>query len=363
MTIVLTSCVTETNTYNGFPVLQANSNLADIKLGGKLYKGVWKINPNVPCDTINVGCVGSKEPFLLKTDVDSIAVEVEGNKTYRFYIHLKDSGYAQAMVKGIPMPKDVIEFDEKVKDSSVVIKYPESSAQYLKDLSEKYPIDLAIEDKKSDIDKILSVLNWTNSRWSHNGNQSPSKSDAITILDEAKEGKSFPCFAYAIVLKSQLENAGFKARTIYLKTKDVETRKGSPGHVATEVYSDELGKWIFIDGQFNLMPVLKSIPLNAVELQKAINTNYEDLLMKSLGNVSKRDYVDFVYDYLYYFDTALDQRYIGDSDASKHTIANKSKLMLVPKGSENPTKIDFWNMVLDNYLYTNSLAEFYAKPI
>ena len=361
---VIISCNTKSKTYKGYPVIKANTNSADIKFGNRLFKGIWKIDPNAPIDTINVPCIQPKDPFLFRTDIDSISFLVEGGKSYDFYVQLKDSGYAHTIIRGNAMHKENLNFKEEILNSDISIKYPKiETSSHLKNLAEKYPITNLIENKKSDIDKILNVLNWTNSRWEHNGNISPSKSDAITILDEAKEGKNFPCFAYAIVLKSQLENAGFKARTIYLKTKDVETRQNSPGHVATEVYSNELAKWIFVDGQFNLMPTKNNIPLNAVELQQAINNDYETLTMKSLAEVSKRDYVEFVYDYLYYFDVSLDQRYSEDTAKKTHKISNKSNLMLTPKGSKSPTKIDFWKITLDDYLYTNSLAEFYAKPI
>lgn len=361
---LIVSCKTDSNKYNNLPVVKANSQLADIKFGNRWFKGVWKIDPKAPIDTINVPCIQPKDPFLFRTDIDSISFLVEGGKSYDFYVQLKDSGYAHTIITGKAMHKDVIQFNKEISNPNILIKYPiETTSTFLKDLAKKYPIDSTIEHKTSDVDKILEVLNWTNSRWKHNGNMSPSKSDAITILNEAQEGKKFPCFAYAVVLKAQLENAGFKARTIYLKTKDVEDRKSPPGHVATEVYSKKLAKWIFVDGQFNIMPMNNGTPLNAVELQNAINQDYNSLLMKSLGKVSKREYVEFVYDYLYYFDVSLDQRHKEDPLNEVYKVSDKSNLMLVPKGSKNPTKIEFWKMTLDDYLYTNSLADFYAKPI
>ncbi|MDD4190907.1 MAG: hypothetical protein PHI28_06235 [Mangrovibacterium sp.] len=42
------------------------------------------------------------------------------------------------------------------------------------------------------------------------------------------------------------------------------------GHVVTEAYSKELDEWIFIDPQFNIIPVLNGCPLNGVEFQNEI---------------------------------------------------------------------------------------------
>ncbi|WP_299676912.1 hypothetical protein [uncultured Tenacibaculum sp.] len=364
MVVTVISCANESKTYKGLPVLKANSKTVDVQFNNNWYKGAWGITTNKQKDTLRISCLNASEPVVFASEIDSISFSVEGNKNYEFYAQYKDSSYAHMLIIGEAYPKETITFNTSDVNNSLQIKYSESEdVPYLKDLEEKYPIHDVIANKTSDLDKILSVLNWTNSRWKHNGNVSPSKPDAITILNEAKEGKNFPCFAYAVVLKSQLENAGFKSRTIYLKTKDVETRKGSPGHVATEVYSPELNKWIFIDGQFNIMPVLNGNPLNAVELQDAITNNYEALIMKSLAEVSKREYVEFVYDYLYHFDVSLDQRYLENTTLKAHKVSGKSNLMLVPTGSKNPTKIDFWKMTLDDYLYTNSLQDFYAKPV
>ncbi|WP_299715330.1 hypothetical protein [uncultured Tenacibaculum sp.] len=362
--VVATSCSKETKTYKGLPILKTNKNAVDVQFNNNWYKGAWGIKSNEQKDTLRVSCLNAKEPVAFASEIDSISFLVESNKTYEFYAQFQDSIYSHMLIIAEAYPKEKIAFETSKNTPNLQIQYTANNdVPFLKSLAEKYPIAEALANKTTDVDKILSVLNWTNNRWQHNGNVSPSKPDAITILDEAKEGKNFPCFAYAVVLKSQLENAGFKSRTIYLKTKDVETRKGSPGHVATEVYSPELKKWIFIDGQFNIMPVLNGNPLNAVEFQEAITNNYEALVMKSLAEVSKREYVDFVYDYLYHFDVSLDQRYLENTDLKKHEFSGKSSLMLVPSGSKNPTKIDFWNMTLDDYFYTNSLEDFYAKPV
>ncbi|TCI93720.1 transglutaminase domain-containing protein [Tenacibaculum sp. M341] len=361
--VFLINCTNKTETYKGLPVLKTNKNAIDLKFNNMWFNGAWVIKKNNQQDSLKISCLSKQEPILFKSDVDSISFLIEEKKTYEFYAQYNDSIYGYIAITGETFPRETISFNKTNKNKSLFVKYTENNnVPYLKELEEKYPIKSVIANKSSDVDKILSVLNWTNNRWEHNGNVSPSKSDAITILNEASEGKNFPCFAYAIVLKSQLENAGFKARTIYLKTKDVEARKGSPGHVATEVYSTELKKWIFLDGQYNIMPMLDNTPLNAVELQNAITNDYDNLVMKSLEEVSKREYTEFVYDYLYYFDISLDQRHLNTTEKA-HIIADKSGLMLVPEGSKNPTKIDFWKMTLDDFLYTNSLADFYADPV
>lgn len=281
------------------------------------------------------------------------------NTATDFYVQMNEDTYAHTIIKGVAFESDQLNFDNS-RNAILDIKYQQEESAYLNRLKNSYPLDFN-NNALSDTEVVLQVLNWTNSRWEHSGNNSPSKNDAITILNEASEGQQFPCFAYAIVLRDQLNALDFKARTIYLKTKDAANRNGPPGHVATEVYLEDLEKWIFIDGQFNVMPVLNGVPLNAVEFQNSISNDYDKFELKSLSKekMAKNKYVDFVYDYLYYFDTSMDNRYEKEES---HVIDDKSSIMLVPKGAKNLTHIDFWNMDVDYCVYTNSIQDFYTKP-
>lgn len=117
---------------------------------------------------------------------------------------------------------------------------------------------------------------------------------------------------------------------------------------------------MFLDGQFNVMPSLNGKPLNGVEFQEALSKNYDRVVLLSLDKVDKREYTDFVYDYLYYFDTALDNRLLPAD--KKYKIDGKRSLMLVPTGAANPTKIGIFNTPIDYCVYTHSLNDFYAVP-
>lgn len=353
----------ESKTYNNHPVINASTVNTSFKIAENWYNGRWSIAPQVKHDTLKIQCLSNPEKFVFKTDMDSISFDVFEGKSYDFYVHLNDSIYAHTIIKGTSFSREEIKHNITSKNDSLFILYENNKEnQYLTKLASKYPIQNLIDQKSNDTEKIVKILDWTNARWKHSGNNSPSKSDPITILDEAKAGGRFPCFAYAIVLKAQLENAGFKARTIYLKTKDVETRKSSPGHVATEVFINDIQKWAFVDGQFNVMPALNNIPLNAVEFQNALTNNYENLELTSLKEVSKRSYTEFVYDYLYYLDTSLDHRNLIGTDINQQKINDKTTLMLVPTEAHNPRKIDFWSSKINYCIYTNSLKDFYAKP-
>jgi len=235
--------------------------------------------------------------------------------------------------------------------------------EYLRELKNKYNIELLVNGEKSDIDKIKSILDWTSKQWEHNGSNNPTKQDALTILKEAQEGKRFRCVEYGIVATAALNSVGIPARTLGLKTRDVEKVMRGAGHVVSEVYSKELDKWIFIDPQFNIIPTLNGYPLNGVEFQKEIfNKNASLKLINKQGELTKEDseqYIKWVGKYLFYFDVLFDQKTLNSSKL--RTINGMTKITLVPVGYKEP-RIFQRRYIIDYSYYTNSLNDFYRKP-
>lgn len=234
---------------------------------------------------------------------------------------------------------------------------------YLRELRKTYNIDLLVIDQKSDFDKIKSVLDWTSKQWEHNGSNNPTKQDALTILKEAREGKQFRCVEYGIVATATLNSIGIPARTLGLKTRDVEKVMRGAGHVVSEVYSKEHGKWIFIDPQFNIIPTLNGKPLNGVEFQKEIfNKNINLKLINKQGELSKLDsekYIKWVGKYLFYFDVLFDQKTLNSSKFK--AINGMTKLTLVPVGRKEPHIFQRHSKINYSY-YTHSLNDFYRIP-
>lgn len=235
--------------------------------------------------------------------------------------------------------------------------------EYLSELKNKYSIELLVNGEDNDIGKILNILEWTSKQWKHNGSNNPTKQDALTILKEAHEGKQFRCVEYGIVATATFNSIGIPARTLGLKTRDVEKVMRGAGHVVSEVYSKELDKWIFIDPQFNIMPTLNEIPLNGVEFQKEIyNKNANLKLINKQGELSKLDsenYISWVGKYLFYFDVLFDQKTLNSSKFK--TINGMTKLTLVPVGCNEPHVFQRHSKIDYSY-YTNSLNDFYRKP-
>jgi hypothetical protein len=255
------------------------------------------------------------------------------------------------------------QYDINTTNNNLIFKYPDTlNNVFLRELRNEYKLSELTQNNSADIDIVLSVLNWTHNQWKHNGSNEPSKTDALTILKEAKDGKTFRCVEYGIVLTSALQALNFKARVVGLKTADVETKKYGAGHVLAEVWMPQFDKWVLIDGQFNVMPILDNIPLNAVEFQQAISANKKYKLVDVNGEVSKlrtKMYTKFVLDYLYFIDARFDNR--NDPADQRVVHEGKSTLMLVPVGVKNPTVFQV-KYPMDNLFYTNSINDFYRKP-
>lgn len=345
--------------YKNEVLLLAEKENADIGIGDDWYPGRWRISPEIAHDTLKVKIYSKWEDVGFRTDKDSIKFKIRLGETRSFYVKFGTAEPAHTLITAEPYIWDKITFNKNDKRKDIKLLFEKKDHPYFDSLRRLYPLDQVIKNDHSDMEKVLSILNWTHHQWKHDGGNSPKGSDGISILNEARAGGRFPCFAYSIVLADQLMAQGYKARVIYLKTKDAETRKGSPGHVATEVYLNDLKKWIFVDGQFNVMPTLHGKPLNAAEFQQALSQNYDAVVLKSKDEVSKRGYTDFVYDYLYYFDTALDNRFLAKG---KITVDGKRSIMLVPVGAANLSKISFWNSTVDYCAYTHSLKDFYQQP-
>ncbi|MCX2450009.1 transglutaminase-like domain-containing protein [Pedobacter sp. PLR] len=343
--------------FNNKPLLLAGTDRADILIGEDWYSNRWRVSPQIERDSMKLKLYGKSEDFGFRTDKDSLRFKIRTRETRSFYVKLGDAAPAFTLISAEPYVWDNIVYEKGAEHADLKFYFQGKDDAYFDSLRKQYPLDAQLAKDKSDQERVLSIMNWTHHQWKHDGSNAPKGSDGISILNEAKAGGRFPCFAYAIVLRDQLIAHGLPARVLYLKTKDAEVRKGSPGHVATEVYLKDRGKWVFIDGQFNVMPMLNGKPLNAVEFQEALSKSYDKVVLASRDQVSKRYYTEFVYDYLYYLDTAVDNRIAPAGGSVK--LGGMRSVMLVPVGAPDLKKISFWNSVVDYCLYTRSLKDFY----
>lgn len=357
----LNNIATGQELYNKLPVLRAGKDQADYKIGSSLIRGRRTIMPDIEYDTLYVGCMSGTEPFTFYTDMDSIRFNLKAGESYSFYVLLGDTAHARTIINGYDPAYKTLRFSNQTFSHRLSFKYQlDKNNTYSDKLREQYPIDSLIGNAVTDMDKALNILHWVHRQWKHNGDNRPSKWDALTILKEAGEGKEFRCVEYGIVASACLNAIGLPARTLALKTKDVETTQYGAGHVLTEVYLKDIGKWVLLDGQWDAMPVLNGVPLNAVEFQQAIADHYDQLEIKTVAGTTKRSYVQWIYPYLYYFDVNFENRQ-EINKSNRLLIDGKRALMLVPKGASHPHIFQINNTIHD-CIYTHNVADFYRPP-
>lgn len=215
----------------------------------------------------------------------------------------------------------------------------------------------------SEIAKASFIIGYAHNLFTHDGIGAPSANDPLTILLEAKAGKSFSCAEYSLLANGLLWAYGIPSRVVGLKTSDVETREYGAGHVIVEFWSHDLQKWVMSDVQAGLFADSDFMLLSAFELGQAIheskNIEYSAVSGSNFDQDKPYDdmpsYTEWIREYHYFYDTPAHPNF-EDKDRSKEQIT-----MLVPVGVAPPKK--FQNAFAMNVIYTTSVQDFYRKPL
>lgn len=245
-------------------------------------------------------------------------------------------------------------YDQGAPDGLCEFQWSSPDEPYLRALRAVYGLDTLVAEKQSELDKVQAICRWVHGLWEHNGDNTPRHDDPIWILQEIKQGRRFRCVEYAIVVNGCLNAVGVRSRILALKTEDMETRESGAGHIVVEAYLRDLGKWALVDGQWDMIPVLNGVPLNAVELQRALAQQTPGIGVLSFSGTAGDAYLQWIEPYLFYFDLPLDNR-VGVPDCSS------KRVMLVPMGRQNPTVFQRKHP-LGDMVYTHSDRVFYARP-
>lgn len=119
-------------------------------------------------------------------------------------------------------------------------------------------------DKFADPQLFTEAMDWVASQWQHDGrNPAPDSLSSLEILKKVHdEGQRYRCVEYGKVLADLLAAMGHISRSVGMQSTDAAYGGWGRGHVATEVWSNELGKWIFLDPQFSVYAMYRTEFLN-----------------------------------------------------------------------------------------------------
>jgi len=358
--IVFAICITNYGIAQSLiPIIKANSEKVRIVVNGSVSDESMPLSDE-RSDTLKVPINVSPLYFALYTDIDSINVQISVGSRFTFAIQKQGMKPLVIIIQN-GLETENITFDTTSTNKNLRFAYEDGSANpYLQKLKSEYPIDSIAPTCKNDLEKVQKLSSWVHGLWQHDGYNTPKQNDALHILEEVKKGERFRCVEYGIVTTACLNAIGLPSRTLSLKTKEAETTPRGAGHVVMEVFLKDLNKWVMVDPQFDAVACLNNIPLNAVELQKAITENKDMKILTNDKELQDSQYKAWIYPYLYYFSYKFDNRENIPKN-ERITINGKSDIMLVPMGAKEPT-IFQGKFPIDYCIYTNSLADFYHTP-
>ena len=92
-----------------------------------------------------------------------------------------------------------------------------------------------------------ATLGWVHRAWVHANAHVP-RADALTVLDRVAGGERFACVEYSIVLTQALNALAIPARRVSLREDGYHQGLGR-GHVVSEAWIDDLGRWVLLTGR------------------------------------------------------------------------------------------------------------------
>lgn len=233
------------------------------------------------------------------------------------------------------------------------LRFDTPDCPQLIELRQEFGLAEVVADAGSDLKRIEALCHWTHARWRHDGDNHPSKDDALTILREASDGEGFRCVEYATVFAAAARSLGLPARVLGLMREDIATAKSGAGHVVAEVWSDEFEKWIYVDPQEDVMPLLNGTPLNALELQAELKN--PKLELRSRSKIWRDGYLFWIRPYLHFFNFQTDQRQFTKDETKGE------RILLVPAGAAPPASFQ-GGQSLEDARVTSDPNVFYTPP-
>lgn len=119
---------------------------------------------------------------------------------------------------------------------------------------------------RDELDNIFDLTAWVHRRWQHDPyGVAPPQARSLDILQAAERGEKFSCTEYSKVLRDILRAYGYISRRATLQSPGIAYGGLGAAHVAVEVYSSQLDKWIFLDPQWGMYLQVQGKPISIYE--------------------------------------------------------------------------------------------------
>jgi hypothetical protein len=200
---------------------------------------------------------------------------------------------------------------------------------------------------------ILKALAWVSNNLAWDGIHAarPDECSLDIIKDVQNSNAHYRCVEFGQVLADLLTSLGYVSRQVFLRTENPSYGQGGQGHVATEVWSNQLKKWLFVDPQFSVYPTYRGEHLSFYEMYRLKREGkFDEIALNQTDNYKggQSGYRDFIRNYFGYIGTNI------------NVDGKKSQIMLELEG-KLPYLV-FENFQVQNVIFTNDPTEFYYSP-
>lgn len=257
---------------------------------------------------------------------------------------------------------EALGYDASGADTSLHVVYPFRCLLGDGDvLFSGYRLDSILAGSQNNLESVLRLTDDVHRRLDGRTTRKDFDLNAAEVLVWLDSGRAVPVRHHATLLTALVQASGLPARTVFLMTNDAPHVNSAAGHYITEVWFEELNKWMMADAQFNVVPMVGEFVLSAVDLQSAIINNRPYAFFNAKGKVSNAErvaYLRFIPHKLFYFAVSFDQRVAPDVP---YTFGEFTHLMLVPLETDVPELFER-RRLLDTFYSTTSKPTFYQRP-
>ena len=249
---------------------------------------------------------------------------------------------------------------KKDKPLENLVPYPfyYSEHKLLQEIKRTHSLESFFDPEKSDFHNIMNLRFWIYSNWPPINSSFPEKNKELSSFKKAAGIAKSSNPEYSWLTKACLKALGFIVRDIKIHNPEVSSQKQNSKHFLFEVYLEDIGKWFFIDQEFDIIICKEGIPLNAMELQQAFFNEEELEIMNPLKKIECEDYLEYIGSYLNTFSTPLNKVNQSFWDG---ILRSKKHLLLLPEEQETTRSLQKLNRKKN--IITKSISEFYPTPV
>ena len=164
--------------------------------------------------------------------------------------------------------------NEEIIRTSIPFQYEPFTHPKLKQLREQYHLDDVVAGSKTELDLVTKLAVWSTNSWNWGEwglETSYPAWDALEILKKGPNGKPIGgfCQQYDLVFMQACESFGLVSRGISIYHGSLP-KPDIAGHEPNEIWSNQYGKWIYVDGTSAWYAVdqATNVPLDLWQLRR-----------------------------------------------------------------------------------------------